>query len=101
MAALRSDLNSRDQQIEELKAKLEALINEDASNPQQSGTAVQSEATTQLIAMLKERINQLEEEKRASDAEDQKQNALIDTLQEENKSLKTNMKAIMRKLGMK
>jgi hypothetical protein len=51
--------------------------------------------------MLKEQIKQLEEEKRASDAEDEKQNALIEDLQAENQSLRKNMTAIMRKLGMK
>jgi hypothetical protein len=98
--ALQSDVELRDQQIDALKTKLDALINGEASN-QQQGTSITSEATTKLIAMLKEQIKQLEEEKRASDAEDEKQNALIEDLQAENQSLRKNMTAIMRKLGMK
>ena len=89
-----------DVQIDALKAKLDALLNGEGNN-QQQGTSMTSEATTQLIAMLKEQIKQLEEEKRASDAEDQKQNALIEDLRIENQSLRENMSAIMRKLGMK
>ena len=76
--ALQSDVELRDEQIDALKAKLDALLNGEGKNQERGGgAAFGSEATTQLIAMLKEQIKQLEEEKRASDAEDQKQNALI------------------------
>mgnify|MGYP001393069695 CR=1 FL=1 len=58
--------------------------------------------------MLKQQIKLLEEEKKASDAEDQKQNAIIadqqgeiSVLRDENQTLRKNMAAIMRKLGMK
>ena len=86
------------------------------NNQQQGGdTSVGSEATTQLIAMLKQQIQQLEEEKKASDAEDEKQNALIAvqagqlTTQEEKlatqeseiKSLRRSLMNVMNKLGMK
>ena len=97
---LQSDVELRDEQIDALKIKLDALINGETNN-QQQGTSITSEATTQLIAMLKEQIKQLEEEKKASDAEDQKQNDLIDDLQAENQSLRKNMAAIMRRLGIK
>jgi hypothetical protein len=98
--ALQSDVELRDGQIDALKAKLDALLNGEGNN-QQEGSSMTSEATTQLIAMLKEQIKQLEEEKKASDAEDDKQNALIEDLQAENQSLRKNMQAIMRKLGIK
>jgi hypothetical protein len=105
--ALQSDVELRDGQIDALKAKLDALLNGEGNN-QQEGSSMTSEATTQLIAMLKEQIKQLEEEKKASDAEDDKQNAMIATqqgeiseLRDENQSLRKNMQAIMRKLGMK
>jgi hypothetical protein len=52
------------------------LIHGPESN-ESKGSSITSEATTQLIAMLKEQVKQLEEEKKASDAEDQKQNTLI------------------------
>jgi chromosome segregation ATPase len=111
---LQSDVELRDQQIDALKTKLDALINGEASN-QQQGTSMTSEATTQLIGMLKQQIQQLEEEKKASDAEDEKQNALIAaqagqlTTQEEKlatqeseiKSLRRSLMNVMNKLGMK
>ena len=111
---LQSDVELRDEQIDALKIKLDALLNGEAINQQQS-TSITSEATTQLIAMLKEQIKQLEEEKKASDAEDQKQNALIAaqeskltaqqdklTNQEyEIRSLRQGLSNVMAKLGMK
>jgi hypothetical protein len=112
--ALQSDVELRDEQIDALKEKLDALINGEGNN-QQQGTSITSEATTQLIAMLKHQIKQLEEEKKASDAEDEKQNALIAaqagqlTTQEEKlatqeseiKSLRRSLMNVMNKLGMK
>ena len=112
--ALQSDVELRDGQIDALKIKLDALLN-GKGNDQQQGSSITSEATTQLIAMLKEQIKQLEEEKKASDAEDEKQNALIAaqagqlTTQEEKlatqeseiKSLRRSLMNVMNKLGMK
>jgi hypothetical protein len=111
---LQSDVELRDEQIDALKIKLDALLNGEASN-QQQGTSITSEATTQLIAMLKQQIKQLEEEKKASDAENEKrdrevaslkgevigQRAEITDLLDQNQSLRKNMAAIMSKLGMK
>ena len=66
-----------------------------------------SEATTQLIAMLKEQIKQLEDEKNASDAEDEKQNALIaeqavklNAQEGEIQSLRQSLANVMARLGM-
>ena len=112
---LQSNVELRDEQIDALKIKLDALLNGEGNNQQQGGVAVGSEATTQLIAMLKEQIKQLEEEKKASDAEDQKQNALIAaqesklTAQQDKlinqeyeiKSLRQSLMNVMAKLGMK
>jgi len=113
--ALQSDVELRDGQIDALKEKLDALLNGESANQQQGGMAVTSEATTQLIAMLKQQIKQLEEEKKVSDAEDEKQNALIAaqenklTAQQEKlmtqdseiKSLRRSLMNVMNKLGMK
>ena len=112
--ALQSDVELRDEQIEALQRKLDALINGESAN-QQQGDSIASESTMQLITMLKEQINQLEEEKKASDAEDQKQNDLIaaqeskltaqqDKLtnqENEIKSLRQSLVNVMAKLGMK
>lgn len=111
--ALQSDVELRDEQIDALKAKLDALLNGEGAN-QQQGSSITSEATTQLIAMLKQQIKQLEEEKMASDAEDQKQNALIaaqagkltaqeqklTTQESEMQSLRKSLANVMTKLGM-
>ena len=112
---LQTDVELRDDQIDALKARLDSLLNGRDDNQPGGSTAVGSEATAQLIAMLKEQIKQLEEEKKASDAEDEKQNALIAaqagqlTIQEEKltiqeseiKSLRKSLANVMNKLGMK
>ena len=126
---LQSDVDLRDEQIDALKARLDSLLNGGGNNQQEGTTAVGSEATAQLIAMLKEQIKQLEEEKNALDAENQKRDSEVATLQnevveqreqiteqagqlkdqqgeisvlrDENQTLRKNMAAIMRKLGMK
>ena len=111
---LQSDVELRDEQIDALKIKLDALLNGEGTN-QQQGSSITSEATTQLIAMLKQQIKQLEEEKKASDAEDRKRDSEvaslkgevleqrdeISDLRDQNQSLRENMAAIMRRLGMK
>ena len=105
---LRNDVKLREEQIDALKAKLDAMINGAGNNQQQAVGSVGSEATTQLIAMLKEQIKTLEEQ-------EQKQNKLIaiqqgeiselqgeiSELRDANRSLRKNMAAIMYKLGIK
>ena len=116
---LKDDLRSRDQQIDELKAKLEALLEQQNDNTSMTGPG--SESTDELVALLREQIKQLEEEKRLSLEEDQRQNlvieklterdtqnqeqieALEDKLDESDKrfgKLKHQFDAIMKKLGM-
>jgi hypothetical protein len=80
--ALQSDVELRDGQIDALKEKLDALLNGKGNN-QQQGSSITSEATTQLITMLKQQIMQLEEEKKASEAEDQKRDLEVVVLRNE------------------
>ena len=116
---LKDDLRSRDQQIDELKAKLEALLEQQNDNTGMTGPG--SESTDELVALLREQIKQLEEEKRLSLEEDQRQNLVIEKLterdtqnQEQIQALEENLDesdkrfgklkrqfdAIMKKLGM-
>ena len=116
---LKDDLRSRDQQIDELKAKLEALLEQQNDNTSMTGPG--SESTDELVALLREQIKQLEEEKRLSLEEDQRQNLVIEKLterdtqnQEQIQALEENLDesdkrfgklkrqfdAIMKKLGM-
>jgi hypothetical protein len=80
--ALQSDVELRDGQIDALKEKLDALLNGKGNN-QQQGSSITSEATTQLITMLKQQIMQLEDEKKASEAEDQKRDLEVVVLRNE------------------
>jgi hypothetical protein len=77
---LRSDVKSRDQQIESLKIALDKLLK--SQSPVASGTQGFSSATSQLIASLKARIDELEQDKRRSESEDSRQNSMIRDLQE-------------------
>ena len=116
---LKDDLRSRDQQIDELKAKLEALLEQQNDNTGMTGPG--SESTDELVALLREQIKQLEEEKRLSLEEDKRQNLVIEKLterdtqnQEQIQALEENLDesdkrfgklkrqfdAIMKKLGM-
>ncbi|WP_413746475.1 YadA-like family protein [Synechococcus sp. MIT S9507] len=81
MAALRSDLNSRDQQIEELKAKLEALLKQQP-NQNNAESAPGAEATAELVALLRKQIKHLEEQTSSQEGE-------ISKLRDENRSLRT------------
>ena len=49
---LKDDLRSRDQQIDELKAKLEALLEQQNDNTSMTGPG--SESTDELVALLRE-----------------------------------------------
>ena len=93
MAALRSDLKSRDQQIEELKAKLEALLKQQP-NQNNAESAPGAEATAELVALLRKQIKHLEEQTSSQEGE-------ISKLRDENRSLRTNLNAVMKKLGLK
>ena len=76
IAKLETDVSSRDHQIELLRSRLEQLIEDQKRN---SGATKEE---NELIAMLQERITELEDEKAESEAEDQRQNARIEELED-------------------
>ena len=93
---LKDDLRSRDQQIDELKAKLEALLEQQNDNRGMAGSG--SESTDELVALLREQIKQLEEEKRLSLEEDQRQNLVIEKLTERDTQNQEQIQALEEKL---
>ena len=93
---LKDDLRSRDQQIDELKAKLEALLEQQNDNKGMTGPG--SESTDELVALLREQIKQLEEEKRLSLEEDQRQNLVIEKLTERDTQNQEQIQALEEKL---
>ena len=93
---LKDDLRSRDQQIDELKAKLEALLEQQNDNTGMTGPG--SESTDELVALLREQIKQLEEEKRSSLEEDQRQNLVIEKLTERDTQNQEQIQALEEKL---
>ena len=90
---LQEGINSRDQDIQTLKIRLEELINN-----QDEASVGGAEANNDLIALLQKRIDELEEEKRQSALEDERQNAQIDELKEKLVQQETRFEAIMKKL---
>ena len=93
---LKDDLRSRDQQIDELKAKLEALLEQQNDNTSMTGPG--SESTDELVALLREQIKQLEEEKRLSLEEDKRQNLVIEKLTERDTQNQEQIQALEEKL---
>ena len=93
---LKDDLRSRDQQIDELKAKLEALLEQQNDNKGMTGPG--SESTDELVTLLREQIKQLEEEKRLSLEEDQRQNLVIEKLTERDTQNQEQIQALEEKL---
>ena len=93
---LKDDLRSRDQQIDELKAKLEALLEQ--QNDHKGMTGPGSESTDELVALLREQIKQLEEEKRLSLEEDKRQNLVIEKLTERDTQNQEQIQALEEKL---
>ena len=93
---LKDDLRSRDQQIDELKAKLEALLEQQNDNTGMTGPG--SESTDELVALLREQIKQLEEEKRLSLEEDKRQNLVIEKLTERDTQNQEQIQALEEKL---
>ena len=95
IAKLQSDVSSRDEQIDNLKSKLDLLIEQQKqANPHSQA----AEPTSDLIAMLQQRIDELEEEKRQSALEDDKQNTQINELKEKLTKQETRFEAMMKKL---
>ena len=82
ISKLQDDLSSRDQQIQDLKTRLEQLMQAPSTN------APASQANDEIIAALQERINVLEQEKRKAEQEkreaaqeNERQNAQIEALE--------------------
>ena len=92
ISKLQEDLSSRDQQIQDLKTRLEQLMQVPPSN------RAASQANDDIIAALKKRIDELEEEKRQSALEDDRQNAEIEELKDKLEQQETRFEALMRQL---
>ena len=90
---MREGIDSRDNDIQALKARLEELINRQDGNPASS-----AEANNELIALLQKRINELEGEKRQSILEDEKQNAQIEELKQKLAQTESRFKSVMKRL---
>ena len=89
IAKLESDVSSRDEQIELLKSRLQKLIDDQKSN---NGAAQEGD---ELIAILQKRITELEDEKAESEAEDQRQNARIEELEDKLEAQESRFDALM------
>jgi hypothetical protein len=74
---LQKDVVSRDQQIAELREQLDKLLRRTPSQSQ----SPENKASTELVAMLKQRIEQLDNEKKQSAAENVKQDEKIQKLE--------------------
>ena len=92
IAKLETDVSSRDEQIELLKTRLQKLIDDQNRN---NGATKQED---ELIAILQERITELEEEKAESEAEDQRQNARIEELEDKLKAQQSRFEALMNRV---
>ena len=93
IAKLQDDVSSRDEQIDELKTRLEQLI-----DAQESEIKEPDHANSELIALLQKRIQDLEHERQQSEEEDDRQNAQIKTLQQKLMDQETRFDALMQKL---
>ena len=89
IAAVVSDVSSRDNQIELLKSQLEKLI--DDQKPRNGST----KSENALIAILQERITELEDEKAKAKAEDQQQNTRIEELEDKLEEQESRFEALM------
>jgi chromosome segregation ATPase len=76
LGSLRQEVGNRDKQISLLKEQLEALVNK-----QTPAASAGAQAERQLISLLRNRIEELERDKKKSEREDQNQNVLIRELQ--------------------
>ena len=79
-----------------LKVKLEGLLDRQiVLNGKDDAGA---ESTVELVALLRDRIEQLEDEKRQSLAEDQRQNAVIEQLNQRESNSQKQIEALEQKL---
>jgi uncharacterized coiled-coil protein SlyX len=97
IAKLQSDVKSRDQQIDDLKTRLEQLMNTQMG-PAGAQSAQSQEATNELIAMLRSRIDQLEEEKRDAASANAKQDQKIQELENKLAEQESMFKRVMNQL---
>lgn len=94
IAKLQSDVESRDQQINELKLRLDEIISEQ-DNPKNESTL---EATNDLISRLQARIDQLEEEKSDAQASNSLQDQKIQELESKLAKQESMFKQVMNQL---
>ena len=92
ISKLQVDLSSRDQQIQDLKTRLEQLM----QAPPTNGAA--SQASDEIVALLKQRIAELEEEKKRSEEEDQRQNAQIEALEKKLADQESRFEKMMKRI---
>ena len=97
IAKLQNDVVSRDQQIDTLKSKLELLIeqqNQTKTNPQHQAT----DSNSSLIAMLQQRIDELEQEKQQAEQNDQQQDNRIKELEQKLADQESRFTTLMKRL---
>ena len=92
IAKLNEGVKNRDQQIQDLKTRLEQLM----QAPPTNGAA--SQASDDIVAMLKQRIAELEEEKKRSEKEDQRQNAQIEALEKKLADQESRFEKMMKRI---
>ena len=92
ISKLQDDLSSRDQQIQDLKTRLEQLMQAPPTN------APASQANDEIVALLKQRIAELEEEKKRSEEEDQRQNAHIEALEKKLADQESRFEKMMKRI---
>ncbi len=92
ISKLQDDLSSRDQQIQDLKTRLEQLMQAPPTN------APASQANDEIVALLKQRIAELEEEKKRSEEEDQRQNAQIEALEKKLADQESRFEKMMKRI---
>jgi molybdopterin converting factor small subunit len=97
IAKLQDDVESRNYQINELKTRLDELVNK-----QNQPVAIQggenAEATNELITLLQARIEQLEEEKRNAEAANNMQDQKIQELETKLAEQESMFKKVMNQL---
>jgi trimeric autotransporter adhesin len=96
LIALSKQVDQRDRQISDLKEQLEKLEATQAAGPAVQATS--SEATNQLIALLRQRIEELETEKKKSEEEDSRQNGMIEKLQNQLADQESRFKKMMEQI---
>ena len=92
ISKLQDDLSSRDEQIQDLKTRLEQMMQAPPTN------GATSQANDEIVALLKQRIAELEEEKKRSEEEDQRQNAQIEALEKKLADQESRFEKMMKRI---